>query len=163
MQVIDERVRRNCQSALTRYYVRAKEKTLKVKKENGLLDLCLIKSDKGNSTPNNYRLNTKSNKYTLINDKVPLFKQEDCYKNYIKNIEYNCVPLKMVLLETPNKKLPNIKEEKLEENNKEKGFSLKEPPKKWLGIEDIIESYRVYSKGIFQKRGNHEYLPLQIF
>lgn len=141
MKVIEERLKRNCESALTRYSVRVSERAPKVEKQNGLLDFCIVRSEHTKLTPNNCHPNTK------LNSIVPLFKQEDCYNNYIKNFDYNCVPLTMVLLETPNKKLPTVKEETCKEQRRKE--SSEREPSKWFGIEEIIESYRVYSKGNF--------------
>lgn len=148
MKVIEERLRRNCKSAVTRYSIRARDKRYKIVKENGLLDVCTIRSDitNANQTPKNNchpRIHTNA----IIKTKVPIFKQEDCFDNYLKNYDYNCVPLTTVLLENSNKKLPNIKEEKCEDVREITNNNRKEPPK-WLGIDNVIESYRAYSKGM---------------
>lgn len=151
IKVIEERLRRNCESAITRYSIRTREKRFKIVKESGLLEVFTNGMDVANQTPNYNNNNNNCHPHisnnAIIRAKVPIFKQEDCFDNYLKSYDYNCVPLTMVLLDNSNKKLPNIKEEKCEDLRETTSNNTKDTTTKWLGIEDIIESYRAYSKG----------------
>jgi hypothetical protein len=139
MKIVEERIRRNCESALTKYTIKAykKHKAVNKLKPNGLIE-------------------TNNNNCTDITFKIPIvhqygqtistIKQEDPLNNS-KNIEYNYVPLTMVLLEHPKNnrviqnefKIDDIKSEEVE----------KTKVKQWPGIQEIMESYQAFSKGDF--------------
>jgi hypothetical protein len=138
MKIVEERIRRNCESALTKYTIKAykKHKAVNKLKPNGLIET--------------------NNNCTDITFKIPIvhqygqtistIKQEDPLNNS-KNIEYNYVPLTMVLLEHPKNnrviqnefKIDDIKSEEVE----------KTKVKQWPGIQEIMESYQAFSKGDF--------------
>lgn len=130
MKVVEERVKRNSVCALTRYSIRAYQKKMCTKK-NGLLH------NKLSETP--YVFHPATNQNSIVHN-ISIIKQEDCYKNiYDRSFDYNCVPLNMVLVESPNKKLP-IKEETTRE-------PVIESKTKWPGVQEITESYQKFSKG----------------
>nr|CAI5829016.1 unnamed protein product [Callosobruchus analis] len=121
--IVQERLRRNCESSLTKFYNRVYKKA----------DL------------------DPENTNTVVNDtilKLPLVHRFKAKKEPDKNNTppVNYLPLTMILIE--NQKSNGITFPKEANGEKENQNIVKENSKfKWPGLVEVIESYRIYAKG----------------
>lgn len=138
IKIVEERIRRNCESALTKYTIKSykKHKAVSKLKPNGLIE----KNHNNNSSDLAFKIPIVHQ----YGQTISALKKEESLSG-VKNIEYNYVPLTMVLVEHPknNKSVQSdIKVEEIKTEETEKSV------KKWPGIAEIMESYQAFSKGI---------------
>ncbi|KAJ3649104.1 hypothetical protein Zmor_020865 [Zophobas morio] len=95
IKIVEERVRRNCESGVTKYTTKAnkKHKAVNKLKPNGLIET-------NNNSNNCTDLAFKIPIVHQYGQKIPAHKKEDPLSN-VKNIEFNYIPLTMVLVESP--------------------------------------------------------------
>lgn len=140
MKIVEERLRRNCESSLTKYSLKVYDKTPNEnKRKNDLTD---------NSNISNLDMSFKIpivHQYHDRNVVLPIPNQEDCNNLLLKrNFEYNYVPL--VLVENQNCKVVNFPNDS-KVYWRERGSEVNGLP--WPGIEDVMLSYNRYDKGNF--------------
>lgn len=126
-EIVKERLRRKCESSLTKYSKKFFEN---------------IKFDT-NSTSTNFCLEMPLiHEYKSPNMLLP-YNIEDC-NTPVVNKSLNYAPLTMVLIENQNcKSTYNF----LSENIKENKTAKVEQKVKWPGMLEVMESYKRYSKG----------------
>lgn len=129
--IVKERLRRNCESSLTKYSEKffGKNNINKVDSDSTSVDV-------SSKIPIIHQYRSRN---VLLPNKL-----EDC-KTSIVNKSLNCAPLTMILIENENCKSTYI----FSENSKENKKTAKEEQKlKWPGVLEVMESYQKYSKGI---------------
>lgn len=130
MKIIKERLKRNCESSVTKYSQKIFERWSIDSRKNGLI----MKNDKASHQED------LSQKLPIVHQFKPQSKLEDC-SNLVANKlleKINCVPLTMILLESKDRK------DKLLECAKENKNDTRQ---EWPGVTEIMESYRRFSKG----------------
>lgn len=131
LKVVEERIRRNSESALTRYYIRAKAPTIKTEKDNDLI----------NELTETSKLSVQQSQcYTL-------YGQDDSSTVYFPNtVEFSYLPITMLLVEQPaeNNCLPAV------QVKQEEKVAQKEEKFKWPGVQEVMESYHRYVKGMYR-------------
>lgn len=143
IDIVKERLRRNCGSALTTYSLKIHKKRNMRKQElpkNGLL-LPLPNA----SVPGTAAEMPAPAQHQIMRV-LPSVKLEDCYNvSSIQNLEYNRIPVSMFVIEQqPKLELTNhdVKLEVMDEGKQEN-----EQTYKWPGIQEVMESYHKFSKG----------------
>lgn len=172
MKIVDDRLKRNCESSLTKYSIKAykKQKCENKLKPNGLLNNFNNNYDMSFKIPIVHQYSTKNN-LLMNNNKIKYEKDDECNKSTsfvgqkLHNIDFNnYVPNQMVVINDTSLNVPcvrllqnddvtksslpvSVDEIKTEEtDNSEKGRL------NWPGISEIMESYQRYNKGTGLKK-----------
>ncbi|KAJ8931607.1 hypothetical protein NQ314_015469 [Rhamnusium bicolor] len=143
MKIVKERLKRNCESSVTKYSLKVYDKMFAENtKKNGLVDSSCINNtlDMSFKIPIVHQYHTRN--------LPPTLSQEGRTLITTKNVEYNYVPLTMVLVENQNSKnvtylndvKPRSKDSKENEQNTEEKHFV------WPGIEAIMLSYNKYER-----------------
>lgn len=142
MTIVEERLRRNCDSSLTKYSLKVYRKTPhEIKRKSDLVD---------NSINNNLDMSFKIPIVHQYHEhSVPHIAEEDCNNLLLKrSFEYNYVPL--VLVENQNSKVVTFQNDATaywrESQGRDHG-NMEVSSLQWPGIEEIMLSYNRYEKG----------------
>lgn len=142
MEIIEERLKRNCESGVTKYSVLYHKKVgSKPDKPNGLIE--------------------KETKPTLNmpHKRFPIFqqmkKENDVYLN--GTVQYAYAPITMVLIEQKNgENKPAVMENRVadmalvkQERQKCERIRMNDDGFKWPGVHEVMEAYHKYAKGEF--------------
>lgn len=153
MEIIQERLKRNSESALTKYSVLYHKKVgAKTEKPNGLID-------------NGSKLKSQST-LNMIHKRFPIFQpvKRELGDNYLNGtVQYAYTPITMVLIEqnkTENKnnvcekpfaviekKVPDAPLSVKQEQPKNERVSMDDDGFKWPGVHEVMEAYHKYAKG----------------
>lgn len=144
MKIVEDRIKRNCESSLTKYSLKAfKQQKNDCNPNPSSIDMS-FKIPIVHQYCQNLPVATKK----ILN---PLnIKQEDCTinnnssivsNNKNNSIEYNYVPLTMVIVDGNNSKNVPFLTNDIKTEDEEDKSKLK-----WPGIQEIMESYQRYSK-----------------
>lgn len=152
MEVIEERLKRNCKSALTKYSMLYHKKVAsKTEKSNGLIERGL-------------KLKSQS-AYNMAQKRFPIFqpmkRENDSYLN--GTVQYAYTPITMVLIEQKKgennsnmgdksyavmeKSITDVVPLIKQERQKIERVKTDDDGLKWPGIHDVMEAYHKYAKG----------------
>lgn len=130
MKIIEERLRRNCESAITKYSQKLHEKQTERKIKTGKLNGMKVKPQ---------LLDAASKVKMPINLANIALKEGKNGQYFLGGLEYNsCMPITMVVVQQPRDK-------KVKDRNE--GIIKTEEKFKWPGVQEVMESYQRYTAG----------------
>lgn len=145
MEIIEERLKRNCESALTKYSALYHQKHgIKGNRANGLIE----KGSKFKTEP--------QKRFPIFQ---PLKKESD--NNYLNGtVQYAYTPITMVLIEQKmgddknnmSEKSFAVMEQRISDVKHEKQTSERDDGFEWPGVHEVMEAYHKYAKGKFQSQ-----------
>lgn len=153
MEIMEERLKRNCESALTKYSVLYHKKVgSKTDKSNGLIE-------KGSIIKTQPTLNMLNKRFPIFQ---PMKKESDSYLN--GTVQYAYTPITMVVIEQmKGKNKSNVSEKPFavmenkitdvplvkQERQKCDRVRMENDDFKWPGVHEVMEAYHKYAKGMF--------------
>lgn len=147
MEIIEERVKRNCESAVTKYSLLYHKKVAKSEKPNGLVG-------KGLKFKSQSYLNAAQKRFPIYH---PVKRESDSYLNGA--VQYAYTPITMVLIEQKKEENKNnmnaVMEKRIadvapllkQERTKTERIKTSDDGFKWPGVHEVMEAYHRYARG----------------